>query len=103
MFLWVPGDSECWSLCRCLVDLLDITLMQYNADKLCYVPNIIAYSVSTASGKVPEIYNTQMRLWSHVRLSGVSVEVDKEESVSLKDSILNGSSVSLDENTPLLH
>ena len=40
---------------------------------------------------------------SHVHLSGVSVEVDKEESVSLKDSVLNGSSVSLDENTPLLH
>ena len=39
---------------------------------------------------------------SHVHLSGVSVEVD-EESVSLKDSVLNGSSVSLDENTPLLH
>ena len=40
---------------------------------------------------------------SHVRLSGVSVQVDKEESVSLKDSVLNGSSVSMDENTPLLH
>ena len=40
---------------------------------------------------------------SHVCLSGISVEVDKEESVSLKDSVLNGSSVSLDENTPLLH
>ena len=40
---------------------------------------------------------------SHVHLSGVSVEVDKEESVSLKDSVLNGSSFSLDENTPLLH
>ena len=43
-----------------------------------------------------------MRLQSHVHLSGVSVEVDKEESVSLKDSVLNGSSVSLDENTPLI-
>jgi hypothetical protein len=40
---------------------------------------------------------------SHVHLSGVSVQVDKEESVSLKDSVLNGSSVSVDENTPLLH
>ena len=86
-----------------LLPTLDIILMQYNADKLCYIPNIIAYSVSTTSGKVPEVYNTQIRLWSHVHLSGVSVEVDKEESVSLKDSVLNRSSVSLDENTPLLH
>ena len=40
---------------------------------------------------------------SHVCLSGISVQIDKEENVSLKDSVLNGSSVSLDENTPLLH
>ena len=40
---------------------------------------------------------------SHVCLSGVSVQVDKEESVSLKDSVLNGSSISVDKNTSLLH
>ena len=40
---------------------------------------------------------------SHLRSSGVSIQIDKEESVSLKDSVLNGSSVTLDENTPLLH
>ena len=39
---------------------------------------------------------------SRVHLSGVSVQVD-EESILLKDSVLNGSSVSVDENTSLLH
>ena len=41
---------------------------------------------------------------SHMcRLLGVSVQVEKEGSISLKDSVLNGSSISVDENTPLLH
>ena len=41
---------------------------------------------------------------SHMcRLSGVSVQVEKEENISLKDSVLNGSSISVDENAPLLH
>ena len=41
---------------------------------------------------------------SHACLSGVSVQVEKEESIiSLKDSVLNWSSVSVDENKPLLH
>ena len=60
MFLWVPGDGECRSLCRSLADLLptlNITLMQYNADKLCYVPK--AY---IASAPPVAKYNTPMRL-----------------------------------------
>ena len=38
---------------------------------------------------------------SHLCLSGVSIQIEEEESMSLKDSVLNGSSVTVnDKNTP---
>ena len=40
---------------------------------------------------------------THLCLSGVSIQIDDEEDMSLKESILNRPSVSVDENTPLLH
>ena len=59
---------------------------------------------SSHSGTQRDRRATRSSERSHAYLSGVSVQVEKEESIiSLKDSVLNGSSVSVDENTALLH
>ena len=40
---------------------------------------------------------------THLCLSDVSIQIDEDENMSLKESVLNRPSVSTDENTPLLH
>lgn len=72
-----------------------------------YVPNfshhVVKFSESRREKNTKRDRRTRSSDRSHLCLSGVSVQIGKEENMSLKDSVLNGSSITVDENTPLLH
>lgn len=72
-----------------------------------YVPkfshHVVKFSESRRESSTRRDRRARSSERSHLCLSGVSIQIDKDESVSLKDSVLNGSSLTVDENTPLLH
>ena len=72
-----------------------------------YIPhfsydNIDKFSESTRKRNAKD-KRTHLSDKTQLYLSGVSIQIDEEEDMSLKESVLNRPSVSTDEKSPLLH